>query len=114
MRERTSDQGIGNRARGFLGVQRRSQDSEEGESACAVRSLDVSSFRSARCDHRRGQAHNLTAAAEQQWQQRRMGPLGLEECNEEAGERRDLGLVEAEEEVGRKLRTAVSAVLRRG
>ena len=109
------DQGIGNRARGFLAVQRWSQDSEEGESACAVRSLDASSFRSARCGHRRVQAHNLTVAAEQQWQQqRRMGPLGLEECNEEAGERRDLGLVVAEEEVGRKLRTAVSAVLRRG
>ena len=111
--ERLSGQGIGNRDRGFVATQRWSLGSEEGELVCAVHSLDASLFRSTHCDHRRAQERNLTAEEEQRLRQRRTDPLGLEECGEDADESRDLGLVVAEE-VGRKLRTAVSAGLRHG
>jgi hypothetical protein len=81
---------------------------------CAVHSLDASWSRSTHCDHRKAQEHNLTAEEEQRSQQRRTDRLGLVECSEEVDERRDLGLVVAEEEVGRKPHIAVLVGLRRG
>jgi hypothetical protein len=110
--ERLWGQGIGNRVREFVATQRWLRGLGGGELAYAVHSLDASSFRSTHCDHRKVQERTLTAAEEQLWQKRRMDPLGLEECSGEVDERKDLGRAAVEEEVGRKLRIAVSAELR--
>ena len=113
-RERPLGQGIGNRAREFVAARRWSQGSEEGELACVVHSLDASLFRSTHCGHRRAQEHSSTEVEEQLSQQHRKDPLGLEEYSEGVDERRDPGLVAAEEEVDRKRRIVVLAELRRG
>lgn len=111
--ERRWGQDSGNRAREFVVARKWSRDSEEGELACAVHSLDASSFRSTHCDHRKARGYNLTAGRQRRQRRRRMVPLGSEECSE-VDERRDPDPVVAEEEVGRKLHTVVSAELRRG